>query len=224
MCVLRLEGRGRVERSVRAIKAPPESLPTTDYRSTSGTPINGRPPASPEHPGRKLITNQIQIRSKLRWPLQTITWSRGRLASVITWPFREPHPCRRSCRSSSNWIRAMCARGRSGWSLRALRWRAIGLRRDQRRTIRPRQRRRLPATPPLRSWRRGSIVSRWMWKPHWSGCISTKRLVCLGVIGAPTAVVNMSVLDAHSRTRLFVGLKFGDVILRVVTRAISTCQ
>jgi hypothetical protein len=157
MCVLRLEGRGRVERSVRAIKAPPESLPTTDYRSTSGTPINGRPPASPEHPGRKLITNQIQIRSKLRWPLQTITWSRGRLASVITWPFREPHPCRRSCRSSSNWIRAMCARGRSGWSLRALRWRAIGLRRDQRRTIRPRQRRRLPATPPLRSWRRGSI-------------------------------------------------------------------
>jgi hypothetical protein len=25
-------------------------------------------------------------------PLQTITWSRGRLASVITWPFREPHP------------------------------------------------------------------------------------------------------------------------------------
>jgi hypothetical protein len=157
MCVLRLEGRGRVERSVRAIKAPPESLPTTDYRSTSGTPINGRPPASPEHPGRKLITNQIQIRSKLRWPLQTITWSRGRLASVITWPFREPHPCRRSCRSSSNWIRAMCARGRSGWSLRALRWRAIGLRRDERRTIRPRQRRRLPDTPPLRSWRRGSI-------------------------------------------------------------------
>jgi hypothetical protein len=70
----------------------------------------------------------------------------------------------------------------------------------------------------------GRSVSRWMWKPHWSGCISTKRLVCLGVIGAPTAVVNMSVLDAHSRTRFFVGLKFGDVILRVVTRAISTCQ
>jgi hypothetical protein len=85
--------------------------------------------ASPEHPNRKLITNQIQISSKLRWPLQ-----------------------------SSNWIWAVCAtRGRSGWSLRALHWRAIGLRRDQRRTIRPRQRGRLPATPPLRSWRRGSI-------------------------------------------------------------------
>jgi hypothetical protein len=52
-----------------------------------------------------------------------------------------------------------------------------------------------------------------MWKPHGSGCISTKRLVCLGVIGAPTAVVNISVLDAHRRTRFFVGLKFGDVIL-----------
>jgi hypothetical protein len=224
MCVLRLEGRGRVERSVRAIKAPPESLPTTDYRSASGTPINGRPPASPEHPGRKLITNQIQIRSKLRWPLQTITWSRGRLASVITWPFREPHPCRRSCRSSSNWIRAMCARGRSGWSLRALRWRAIG-------------RGEMNGEPFVHAsdvasqiphryvpGAAGRSVSRWMWKPHWSGCISTKRLVCLGVIGAPTAVVNMSVLDAHSRTRFFVGLKFGDVILRVVTRAISTCQ
>jgi hypothetical protein len=36
MCVLRLEGRGRVERSARAIKAPPESLLTTDYRSFSG--------------------------------------------------------------------------------------------------------------------------------------------------------------------------------------------
>jgi hypothetical protein len=35
-----------------------------------------------------------------------------------------------------------------------------------------------------------------MWKPHWSGCISTKRLACLGVVGAPTAGVNISVLDA----------------------------
>ena len=63
-----------------------------------------------------------------------------------------------------------------------------------------------------------------MWKPHWSGCISTKRLACLGVVGAPTAGVNISVLDAAPQDAFFVGLKFGDVILRVVTRAISTCQ
>ena len=31
-----------------------------------------------------------------------------------------------------------------------------------------------------------------MWKPHWSGCISTKRLACLGGVGA----LNISVLDA----------------------------
>ena len=31
-----------------------------------------------------------------------------------------------------------------------------------------------------------------MWKPHWSGCISTKRLACLGVVDA----LNISVLDA----------------------------
>ena len=35
-----------------------------------------------------------------------------------------------------------------------------------------------------------------MWKPHWSGCISTKRLASLGVVGALTAGVNISVLDA----------------------------
>ena len=31
-----------------------------------------------------------------------------------------------------------------------------------------------------------------MWKPHWSGCISTKRLACLGGVGA----LNISVLYA----------------------------
>jgi hypothetical protein len=31
-----------------------------------------------------------------------------------------------------------------------------------------------------------------MWKPHRSGCISTKRLACLGGVGA----LNISVLDA----------------------------
>jgi hypothetical protein len=91
----------------------------------------------------------------------------------------------------------MCAtRGRSGWSLRALRWRAIGLRRDQRRTIRPRQRRRLPDTPPLCSWRRGSIGEQVDVEAalvglhlHETSSVSRSR-------GAPTAGVNISVLDA----------------------------
>jgi hypothetical protein len=82
-------------------------------------------------------------------------------------------------------------------------WRAIGPRRDQRRTIRPRQRGRFPDTPPLRSWRRGSI-----------GEQVDVEAALVGLHLDETSGVSRSRRRAHRRSQFVLDAAPQDVVLR----------